>query len=89
LSGLGTMVGAMLGIIISLNLESFVAWLEEVSKTTFLSGDVYYIDHVPAIMEPASIVMVVSASLILGFLATLYPAWRAAQIPPAEALRYE
>ena len=89
LSGLGTMVGAMLGIIISLNLESFVAWLEEVSKTTFLSGDVYYFDHVPAIMEPASIVMVVSASLILGFLATLYPAWRAAQIPPAEALRYE
>lgn len=89
LSGLGTMVGAILGIVISFNLESFVAWVEKVSNTTFLSGDVYYIDHVPAIMDPTSIIMVVSASLILGFLATLYPAWRAAQIPPAEALRYE
>lgn len=89
LSGLGTLVGAILGIVLSLNLERFVAWIEEVSNVRFLSGDVYYIDHVPAIIEPDSIVLVVVVSLCLGFLATLYPAWRAAKIPPAEALRYE
>ena len=89
LSGLGTLLGAVFGIILSRNLEDIVAWIEKVSHTTFLSGDVYYIDHVPALLEPASVTIVVVVSLMLGFIATLYPAWRAAQVPPAEALRYE
>jgi len=89
LSGFGTCLGAVLGILLSWNLEAIVAWIEKVSHTTFLSGDVYYIDHVPSIMEPTSTIIVICASFVMGFLATLYPAWRAANIPPAEALRYE
>lgn len=89
LSSFGTLAGALLGIILSANLEDIVAWIEEVSHTTFLSGDVYYIDHVPAIMDFTSITVVVCMSLLMGIIATLYPAWRAAKIPPAEALRYE
>jgi len=89
LSGLGTMVGVLAGILLSANLEDIVAWIEKVTHVTFLSGDVYYIDHVPAMMDPASIIIVTAISLLLGFLATLYPAWRAAKVPPAEALRYE
>ncbi len=89
LSGLGTLVGTLSGILLSIYLERIVAWIEEVSHTTFLSGDVYYIDHVPAVMDPGSITAVVVISLVMGFSATLYPAWRAAKVPPAEALRYE
>jgi len=89
LSSFGTLLGASAGILLSANLEGIVAWIEKVSHTTFLSGDVYYIDHVPAIMDPVSIIIVISISLIMGFIATLYPAWRAATVPPAEALRYE
>jgi len=89
LSTLGTFTGVALGVLLSLNLEAIVAWIEKVSHTTFLSGDVYYIDHVPAIMDISSIIIVTIMSLSVGILATLYPAWRAAKIPPAEALRYE
>ncbi|MDX8384352.1 MAG: FtsX-like permease family protein, partial [Ghiorsea sp.] len=89
LSGTGVLVGSLLGIALAWKLEVIVAWIEKVSHTTFLSGDVYYIDHVPSIMDPISIVLVIGISLLLGFLATLYPAWRAAKVPPAEALRYE
>jgi len=89
LSGFGTIVGTLAGILLSLNIEAIVAWIENVSHTTFLSGDVYYIDHVPAVMDPMSIILVVTISLVMGFFATLYPAWRAAKVPPAEALRYE
>lgn len=89
LSTLGTLTGTLVGIVLSANLEDIVAWIEEVSHTTFLSGDVYYIDHVSAIMDFTSISIVIGMSLFMGIVATLYPAWRAAKIPPAEALRYE
>lgn len=89
LSGFGTLTGALAGIVLSANLEDLVAWIEKISHTTFLSSDVYYIDHVPAIMDSTSIILIVCISLIMGLCATLYPAWRAAKVPPAEALRYE
>ncbi|MDQ7001084.1 MAG: FtsX-like permease family protein, partial [Ghiorsea sp.] len=89
LSSFGTLLGCLAGVFLSANLESIVAWIERVTHTKFMSGDVYYIDHVPAIMEPTSIIVVACVSLFMGFLATLYPAWRAAKVPPAEALRYE
>ena len=89
LSSIGTLAGLLAGIVLSLNLEAIVAWIEKVSHTTFLSGDVYYIDHIPAILDTTSVTLVAAMSLFMGILATIYPAWRAAQIPPAEALRYE
>ncbi|RMH51863.1 MAG: lipoprotein-releasing ABC transporter permease subunit [Zetaproteobacteria bacterium] len=89
LCGLGTAIGAVLGTLLAWRLEGLLAWLERVLGVTFISGDVYYIDHLPSAIDPTSIALVVLSSLLLGMAATLYPAWRAAAIPPADVLRYE
>ncbi len=89
LSGLGTLVGTIFGLLLAWKLGELLAMIEKLTGVTFLSGDVYYIDHVPSIIDPVSIVIVVSVSLLMGILATIYPAWRAAGVPPADALRYE
>ena len=89
LSGLGTMAGVAFGLLLAWKLDALLALIENITGVTFLSGDVYYIDHVPSIIDPVSIIVVVTASLLMGLIATIYPAWRAAGVPPADALRYE
>jgi lipoprotein-releasing system permease protein len=89
LSGLGTMAGVAFGLLLAWKLDALLSLIENITGVTFLSGDVYYIDHVPSIIDPASIIVVVTASLLMGLIATVYPAWRAAGVPPADALRYE
>lgn len=89
LSGIGTCVGTMLGLLLSWKLGPILAWIEKITGVTFLSSDVYYIDHVPSVIDPVSVTTIVVVSLFMGVLATFYPAWRAASVPPAEALRYE
>jgi lipoprotein-releasing system permease protein len=89
LSGLGTLAGTGLGLLLAWKLGALLSWIEKVTGVTFISGDVYYIDHVPSIIDPVSVTVVVVVSLTMGVLATFYPAWRAANVPPADALRYE
>jgi lipoprotein-releasing system permease protein len=89
LSGIGTMLGAILGVLLAWNLGDLLAWVEHTAGVKFMPGDVYFIDHIPSIIDPPSVVVIVTASLIMGIVATFYPAWRAASVPPAEALRYE
>ncbi len=89
LSGLGTLVGTILGLLLAWKLGPILAWVESITGVTFLSSDVYYIDHVPSVIDPAAVAAIVVISLSMGVLATFYPAWRAASVPPAEALRYE
>ncbi|MDX8408574.1 MAG: lipoprotein-releasing ABC transporter permease subunit [Mariprofundales bacterium] len=89
LCGLGTLIGAVGGTLLAWKLEPLLKWVEHISGVTFMSGDVYYIDHVPSALDPTSITTVIVVSLLLGIAATLYPAWRAAKIPPADVLRYE
>ncbi len=89
LSGAGTLVGAGFGLLLAWKLGDLLAWIEKVSGVTFLSSDVYYIDHVPSVIDPASVALVIGVSLAMGLAATFYPAWRAAKVPPADALRYE
>lgn len=89
LSGIGTLAGALLGLLLAWKLDVLLAWIEQLTGVQFMSGEVYFIDHIPSKIDPASVILIVSVSLIMGLAATLYPAWRAASVPPAEALRYE
>ena len=85
----GTLLGVISGIALAQNVDVVVPFLEHVFSITFLAKDVYYISDLPSDMHWSDVWTITIASLLMGFLATLYPAWRAAQIQPAEALRYE
>lgn len=85
----GTLAGAVLGILAALNVSAGIAWLERLIGHKFLNADVYFIDYLPSRLLAADVIQVCVAALLLSFLATLYPAWRAARTQPAEALRYE
>jgi len=89
LTGLGTLLGLGLGLLLAWKLDALLAWLERVTGITFMSGEVYYIDHVPSIIDPGAVALIVIASVCLGLSATFYPAWRAAKMHPADVLRYE
>ena len=86
---IGTLVGAVLGVLAALNISSLIAALERALDIKFLSAEVYFIDYLPSQLMWFDVFLVCTAALILSFLATLYPAWRAARTQPAEALRYE
>jgi lipoprotein-releasing system permease protein len=85
----GTLIGTVLGIIAALNVSAAIAGLEVLIGHKFLNSDVYFIDYLPSQVQSQDVLMVGGAALILSFLATLYPAWRAARTQPAQALRYE
>ncbi len=85
----GTAIGAAVGILAALNVSAAIAGLETLIGHKFLNADVYFIDYLPSRIMAEDVWMVCGAALVLSFLATLYPAWRAARTQPAEALRYE
>jgi lipoprotein-releasing system permease protein len=85
----GTAIGAVVGIFAALNVSAAISALEGLIGHKFLNADVYFIDYLPSQVQSQDVVMVCAAALVLSFLATLYPAWRAARTQPAEALRYE
>ena len=89
IGSIGTLIGGVLGVLVALNVSAWVAWLERVSGTHIFSSDVYFISSLPSDVQVADVVLICVAALLMSFLATLYPAWRAAQTQPAEALRYE
>jgi len=81
IAGIGTLAGAALGV--------GLAWSLDHWRLVALPPDVYFIAYVPFHVRPMDVAMVVAATFGVSFLATLYPAWRAAQLDPSEALRYE
>jgi lipoprotein-releasing system permease protein len=85
----GTLVGTACGILLALNVESIVHGIERLFSTSFIAPDVYFISELPSDLHWSDVMLVSGASLILGLLSALYPAWRAAKVQPAEALRYE
>ncbi|MDQ1093556.1 lipoprotein-releasing system permease protein [Xanthomonas sacchari] len=86
---IGTIAGVIGGIVLTLNLERILAGIEAVFNIKLLPEDVYYITGLPTDMQPHDVMVITIVALLMSFLATLYPAWRAARTQPAEALRYE
>ncbi|MEO5330669.1 MAG: lipoprotein-releasing ABC transporter permease subunit [Magnetococcus sp. YQC-5] len=85
----GTLSGLALGLLLSLNLEKTLRAVEKIFGIQLISGEVYYIDYVPAKVLISDVIWVTGLSLAISLLATLYPSWRAARVDPVEALRYE
>jgi len=86
---LGTIGGVLLGVLLSLNLESLVHGLERVVGTRFLDASVYLMSDLPARVEPGDVLLIAATAFALCCLSTLYPAWRAARTNPARALRHD
>jgi lipoprotein-releasing system permease protein len=85
----GTVAGVILGLVFSLNIDTIKQWIESAFHTELFSPEVYFLTHLPAIVDPTEVIQVALMSLALSFLATIYPSWRAARLDPVEALRYE
>ena len=86
---LGTLAGMVLGVLLSLNLEGIVQFMESSFGIKFLAADVYFISDLPADLRISDVLRICSIALVLALLSTLYPAWRGSRTLPAEALRYD
>lgn len=86
---LGTFLGVVLGVLLASNLDVIVPVLERLFNTHFINSDVYFISELESQVNPGDVLVIMASSLIMSMLATLYPAWRASKVQPAEALRYE
>ncbi|MCM0019149.1 MAG: lipoprotein-releasing ABC transporter permease subunit [Tagaea sp.] len=86
---LGTLAGLALGVTFNLNIEYVRQFLQWVTGTQLFSPEVYFLATMPSKMDPREVFEVLAMALGLSFLATVYPAWRAARLDPVEALRYE
>uniref|UniRef100_UPI0035AD893A lipoprotein-releasing ABC transporter permease subunit n=1 Tax=Hylemonella sp. TaxID=2066020 RepID=UPI0035AD893A len=86
---IGTFAGLLLGLGVALNIDVIVPALERLLQASFLPKDIYLISRMPSEPLAGDIVPIVLISLVLAFVATIYPSWRASRVNPAEALRYE
>ncbi len=85
----GTLLGLALGLLIAANAEAIRAFLSRVLGFTIFPPEVFFLSSLPSRTNPSEVIAIVAVAMGLSFLATLYPAWRAAQYDPVEALRYE
>jgi len=86
---IGTLGGLLLGLLVAFNIDVIVPALETLFRASFLPKDIYILSRMPSDPQMTDILPVAIISLLLAFVATLYPSWRASQVNPAEALRYE
>jgi len=85
----GTLAGLLLGLGVAYNIDVIVPAIERLFNASFLPRDIYLISRMPSEPQSGDIVPITVIALVLAFVATLYPSWRASRVNPAEALRYE
>lgn len=85
----GTLAGLLLGVVLTVNLENIVTFMESAFGIKFLAADVYFISDLPAELRWADVSRIAGLALMLALLSTIYPAWRASRTMPAESLRYD
>lgn len=86
---IGTLIGVILGILVALNISEIVHWLEQLLNMHFLKSEVHGITQIDAKIEVMDIALISLSAFLLAVVATLFPAWKASKVHPAEALRYE
>jgi lipoprotein-releasing system permease protein len=85
----GTFLGCVAGLAVALNLQKISLFVEKIFHFKILPGDVYYLSELPSKVNYGDVVVIVIGTLLICFLSTIYPSWRASKLDPAEALRYE
>lgn len=86
---LGTLIGVVLGVALALNVSDMIAGLQTLLGVQFLNADVYFINYLPSELKWSDVRVIVASAFVMTVAATIYPAWRASKVEPAEALRYE
>jgi lipoprotein-releasing system permease protein len=85
----GTVIGVLGGLLVALNLEPIVGFVQRVTGFELFSKDVYYLERFPSQVVPTDVLLISVTAVLISFVATVYPSWQAARMAPAEALRYE
>lgn len=85
----GTLIGTVAGVLLALNVETIVPAIEKLFNVQFMAADVYYISDLPSKLVWTDVYTIAGMAFLLSLLATIYPAWQAAKVNPAEVLRYE
>lgn len=89
IGAVGTIFGTIFGVILALNVETIVPAIEKLFHVQFMAADVYYISELPSKLVWTDVYSIAGMAFFLSLLATIYPAWQAAKVNPAEVLRYE
>ena len=85
----GTFLGSLAGLAVAFNLEALSRFVEKLFGFKILPGDVYYLSELPSQVNYGDVGIIILGTLLISFLSTIYPSWRASRLDPAEALRYE
>ncbi len=85
----GTFLGFLIGVVFSSNINNIKLWLESMTDVTLFNPAIYFLSTLPAKVFASDVILIVGMALVISFLATLYPAYKASKANPAEILRYE